>query len=167
MYRFVLDMKQLRESIVDLNDIFQQQKQLHNEVPAFPMGSQLYHLYQWHHLNLSLRATDPEGSPIQYVVNALPPDSLFNISSGLFSWYAASKGLYVVNISASDGVSTIFRIFGINVTVPWTLQPSAAPTIAPTAEPSPISTSHPTTSAPTAEPTYGWCLVLLSIVMIM
>jgi len=50
MYRFIPDMKQRRESIVDLNDIFQQQKQLHNEVPAFPMGSQLYHLYQWHRI---------------------------------------------------------------------------------------------------------------------
>jgi hypothetical protein len=106
MHRFVRDTQQLRESIVDLNDIFQQQKRLHNEVPAFAAGSRLYQVYQWCHLNLSLLATDPEGSPIQYAVHAVPADSLFNTSTGGFSWYAgaASQGLHVVNISASDGV---------------------------------------------------------------
>ena len=160
MHRFVRDTQQLRESIVDLNDIFQQQKRLHNEVPAFAAGSRLYQVYQWCHLNLSLRATDPEGSPIQYAVHAVPADSLFNSSTGGFSWYAgaASQGLHVVNISASDGVHTISRVFGINVTVLRTPGPSPAPTADPSAEPSPLATSRPTSAAPTVEPTYGWSM---------
>jgi hypothetical protein len=157
MSKFIANVTQLRESIVDLNAVFNQQKQLHNEVPVFPAGSgsKLYHLYQWHQLNISLRAIDPEGSPIQYNVHSIPPGSLFNASSGYLSWYATSFGYYVVNMSASDGVNTIFRTFGINVTVPWTPNPSQVPTAEPSAKPSPITSRFPTTITPSFEPTYS------------
>ncbi len=56
-----------------------------------------------------LSAIDPEGSPLTFTADGLPPGLSIDRSSGLISGTATTLGLYQVTVTASDGeLSTAF-----------------------------------------------------------
>lgn len=57
----------------------------------------------------SLSAIDPEGMPLTFTADGLPPGLSIDRSSGLISGTATTLGLYQVTVTASDGeLSTTF-----------------------------------------------------------
>ncbi len=74
-------------------------------------------------LNLTLTATGGSG-PLTYSVDpdALPPGATFNATTGQISWQPApnQSGTYLVQVTVSDGVSTVTKtiLVAVNDTIP-------------------------------------------------
>lgn len=60
---------------------------------------------------LTLPASDPEGKPLTFTANGLPPGLSLNPSSGLVSGTATTLGSYQVTVTVSDGQLFTTRSF--------------------------------------------------------
>jgi len=67
---------------------------------------------------LQIIASDPEGEPLTYSADDLPPGLSIGATTGLISGTipASAAGLdFLVSVNASDGVMTASRLFWIDV----------------------------------------------------
>jgi hypothetical protein len=66
--------------------------------------------------NISLSATDPEGEAVSYTSSNLP--SGLSISGSSIVGTPSAESIYNVSVSASDGFSSVSRIFNIDTNIP-------------------------------------------------
>jgi hypothetical protein len=79
-------------------------------------------------VSVSIVASDPEGTSLQYGASGLPAGVSVNTSTGVMSGtLTASAGTYTVATTASDGTSTATRSFTWTVTAPSSPAPSPSP----------------------------------------
>jgi hypothetical protein len=112
-------------------------------------------------VEFAVEAEDPEGDPLEYTVDGLPPDAEFG--DGLFSWFPQEVhvGEYVVTFSVSDGTHTVSQdviLFVVpgNMNIPFAaLEEGSAES-----EPLPPAVSAPTkTTLPLDTPATGGALL--------
>ena len=60
---------------------------------------------------MALSASDPDGNPLAFSANGLPPGVSINPASGLISGLALAKGTYAVSVTVSDGALTATKVF--------------------------------------------------------
>jgi hypothetical protein len=76
---------------------------------------------------LSLSATDPDGSPLQFSHSGLPFGLSLNSSTGIITGTPTSAGTFGVTVFVSDDLGTSSRTFT------WTVQPAGGNDVAPPA----------------------------------
>ena len=71
--------------------------------------------------SLQLTGADPDGQPLTYSANGLPPGLSLMASTGYISGSGTTAGSYGVSVSASDGVLSSSQSFT------WAMSPSTSP----------------------------------------
>ncbi|RPJ61327.1 MAG: hypothetical protein EHM23_07285, partial [Acidobacteria bacterium] len=68
-------------------------------------------------VSLQIQASDPDGNPLTYGATNLPPGLSINATTGLISGTVSSSasGAYSVNVSVSDGTTTVAAAFSWNI----------------------------------------------------
>jgi hypothetical protein len=86
-------------------------------IPAGPVAGQL-------------AASDPDGDPLTFALQGLPPSVALNASTGVVSG-SIGAGSYTVTISASDGTAQSQHTFRLTVIGPACAGPPSRPTLQP------------------------------------
>lgn len=77
-------------------------------------------------VSLTIPTVDPDGSPLTFSAQGLPPGTALDTSAGVTSGTLTVTGSYAVTVTASDGTLAVSRSFT------WTvLAANSAPTLAP------------------------------------